>query len=449
MQPLRVVLPNPQTQAPKPITPRILLPARRRWFKLKCGLAIVEEKTAPLADETDVSELRKHLKAMFPCKLGGTDVDQLLVFRTETDFATESALFADDLLGSSGTSKRLQIFVCVPDAEPSSQISSHGSHMSLARAQNRRHHFVAYLNLLEPVLAAERLKIFLSYAWPKGGDLHVLQAFLVKIAGDLRAAGAFDVYLDIERMNGNTAEYMETSIRQSGVVIAVCTRQMKERGNDPKTNVALELRAATALAHEGRCRIIPLLFEGELSESVPLLLAPHIQGYVDFTNPMQYEANFVELLPVVFSHRAAAHPEAMKAALRNFESPEAVLDDFLARARSILIQNKHVSILAPPMFDAAVQVRDFLSSRLPSGIVTLGLPEAWAQEGPHTVVVLCTPLLKELAADAGTYEASMLREVSALAEAGRCCIVAVLVGEAALPLQLNPATTLKVLNCGV
>ena len=84
------------------------------------------------------------------------------------------------------------------------------------------------------------------------------------------------MFLDIERMTGGTADYIEKSIAISDVIIVICTPRMKERGDNAKTNAALELRAASTRANSNQALLILLIYEGDLFSSVPTLIEPFV-----------------------------------------------------------------------------------------------------------------------------------------------------------------------------
>eukprot|EP00004_Rigifila_ramosa_P023017 TRINITY_DN63_c0_g1_i7.p1 TRINITY_DN63_c0_g1~~TRINITY_DN63_c0_g1_i7.p1 ORF type:complete len:984 (-),score=321.01 TRINITY_DN63_c0_g1_i7:36-2870(-) len=176
--------------------------------------------------------------------------------------------------------------------------------------------------------------VFLSYAWPvDSAQLAQIQDFLKQLAADLRTAGAADVFLDIERMNGSTAEYMETHIAKSDIIVVVCSERMKTRGNDAKTNAALELRAATKRAAAGQAVVVPVLYDGDLHSSVPALIEPYVGAYVDCSDHTQYEANVVQLLPALFP-RAATPASAVAQVLSAVQAPSAIVGAFLGRVKS-------------------------------------------------------------------------------------------------------------------
>eukprot|EP00004_Rigifila_ramosa_P023011 TRINITY_DN63_c0_g1_i15.p1 TRINITY_DN63_c0_g1~~TRINITY_DN63_c0_g1_i15.p1 ORF type:complete len:1169 (-),score=335.23 TRINITY_DN63_c0_g1_i15:36-3425(-) len=304
--------------------------------------------------------------------------------------------------------------------------------------------------------------VFLSYAWPvDSAQLAQIQDFLKQLAADLRTAGAADVFLDIERMNGSTAEYMETHIAKSDIIVVVCSERMKTRGNDAKTNAALELRAAVKRAGAGLSVVIPLLYDGDLDSSVPELIEPYAGAHIDFTDKTQYEANVVRLAQAVLPGSVVGAKTVGKL-LAATHSPEAVLDEFVQRARAVLGRSVHVSVVAAlgaaggeeeerQQIRAAVQQVCERASEAGASGVSVGLrsQEGALAEEAHAVVVVCTPLLKKLGSDAKSSEAAVLREVAVLhSKAGprRCRVVAAVVaGDAgtSMPPQLGRVPTVE------
>ena len=133
-------------------------------------------------------------------------------------------------------------------------------------------------------LIVKQPAVFLSYSWPVDEPTKkALHLFLKQLADYLRAAGAASVFLDIEKMNDVIRDKMTQNVAASDIFIAVCSKRMKERGEDETTNVYTELSEALKNAH--KLKIIPLLYEeGGVDATVPAIIKPFFSNIVDVSH---------------------------------------------------------------------------------------------------------------------------------------------------------------------
>ncbi|MDF3055664.1 MAG: hypothetical protein K0Q74_1571 [Gammaproteobacteria bacterium] len=140
--------------------------------------------------------------------------------------------------------------------------------------------------LLNQHEGANNYDVFISYAWEdqdkKNLESHnKLQAFLERLHDDLQKAG-LKVFWDGKDMKENMHDVMEKSVRQSGIILSICKPFLKKTVADrPKGNVALEVNYALERVENEPVALLPLLFEGEWDDALPL----QMQGKVRTNEP--------------------------------------------------------------------------------------------------------------------------------------------------------------------
>ena len=148
-------------------------------------------------------------------------------------------------------------------------------------------------------------KVFISYSW----DNEVHKTWVKDLASKLRGHGV-DVTLDRWKLApGDTMPaFMETAVRENDYVLVVCTPNYKHRSDNRKGGVGYEGDIMTGEVFTGvrRRKFIPLLKEGEWTDSAPSWLAPAY--HLNFTgNPYSSEA-YEDLLNTLFGTREQAPP---------------------------------------------------------------------------------------------------------------------------------------------
>ena len=111
-------------------------------------------------------------------------------------------------------------------------------------------------------------KCFISYA----RESDDLCAWVLKLATDLRAGG-IDVTLDQWdlRPGADALKFMESAVRESDLVLLICTPQFAKKANSGVGGVGYEKAIVGAELYEnsGTEKFIPILRSGNSSESIP------------------------------------------------------------------------------------------------------------------------------------------------------------------------------------
>jgi len=117
---------------------------------------------------------------------------------------------------------------------------------------------------------------FISYAWePIVEKNQTLQYQLQRLKRVLVASGVVDVFLDVDRMDGDLNQAMRDNLARANFVVLVGTPRLKERGEQvaaAPNNLQFELgeiakRVATKA--ETGFKFLPILFEGSFRDSFP------------------------------------------------------------------------------------------------------------------------------------------------------------------------------------
>jgi tetratricopeptide (TPR) repeat protein len=145
------------------------------------------------------------------------------------------------------------------------------------------------------ILPHTKENIFISYAWDNPVNA-TMQRWLEELQQGLQAAG-FRAFLDLSDMHDHLRDLMQSEIQSSSAAIIVCTPRYKLRSEQIDSNVSFELncildRKATLSA---TYQIIPLLYSGDFSTSVPSLLG--ISYLIrDCTNRSRFASQLINLI---------------------------------------------------------------------------------------------------------------------------------------------------------
>lgn len=114
--------------------------------------------------------------------------------------------------------------------------------------------------------------MFISYSWDS--DDH--KAWVLDFANRLRSDG-IDAILDQThlQLGGRTPEFMERSVRDSRIVLVICTEGYKQRFDGRKGGAGYEGHIITAdiLSSAGTNRFIPVLRQGNWTTAMPTALS--------------------------------------------------------------------------------------------------------------------------------------------------------------------------------
>jgi len=113
-------------------------------------------------------------------------------------------------------------------------------------------------------------KIFISYAWESSNEAtEPMQQRLALLQRDLLAAGAKEVFLDINHMDGDLVETMRKGVNNADVILMICTPRYYARVQDEKTNAGYEFTTALAKRAQNAHAIVPIWWSGTIETAVP------------------------------------------------------------------------------------------------------------------------------------------------------------------------------------
>jgi len=148
-------------------------------------------------------------------------------------------------------------------------------------------------------------KVFLSYSWDS--DLH--RKWVRELAERLRSDGA-DVILDQWHLapGDRLATFMESSVRESDLVIIVCTSEYKRKADNRVGGVGYEgsMMTGELLTERNERKFVPVLRGGVWIDCAPTWLLD--KYYVDLSGDPYPEARYRDLLATVHNQRPKAPP---------------------------------------------------------------------------------------------------------------------------------------------
>jgi len=163
--------------------------------------------------------------------------------------------------------------------------------MTRVKSFNERLTFL-FLRIL-PTPVSKHTKVFLSYAWPSNvTETESIHSWLVQSLLAISNSLALNSSSGRWNMTHDMRAKMINGIASADVFIPVCTPIMKLKCNDSKSNVLLELSEAVK---QGK-KIVPLLYQGDISNSVPDIIMPYCSALVDMTNAANYHKIVAETL---------------------------------------------------------------------------------------------------------------------------------------------------------
>jgi len=154
-------------------------------------------------------------------------------------------------------------------------------------------HYIYNLKLQPP-------KCFISYAWEVDEKKKLIQQeWLTKFKEYLELLRVV-IFLDLFDMELNLKETMEKNINDSDFIIIICTPRYKQRVEEKGSNARFEL---DNLLNKNK-KIIPIIYEGKFSESVPSDIRDSLA--IDFTKIEDFIKNMVGyynpkgIIPTIF-----------------------------------------------------------------------------------------------------------------------------------------------------
>lgn len=149
-------------------------------------------------------------------------------------------------------------------------------------------------------------KVFVSYSH----DDREHKDWVLNLSTRLVANGV-DVILDQWdlRLGSDLPRFMESGLTEADRVLAVCTDSYVEKANAGTGGVGYEKMILTAeLMQNVRAeKIIPVILGSGRSQPLPTFLGARV--YIDFRDPVQYEAKYVELIREIHGLHISPRPQ--------------------------------------------------------------------------------------------------------------------------------------------
>ncbi|NHA03306.1 TIR domain-containing protein [Mucilaginibacter sp. HC2] len=148
-------------------------------------------------------------------------------------------------------------------------------------------------------------KVFISYAW----ESDAVKDWVKKLGTELRNVG-IDVQLDQWHVQpgDRMALFMEMAVRTNNYVLVICTPKYKYKSENRLGGVGYEgdIMTAEVLQNSDYRKFIPILQSGDSRSAIPSWLATHF--FLDFSNPLEYQKTFDELIETLLDLREKAPP---------------------------------------------------------------------------------------------------------------------------------------------
>jgi hypothetical protein len=181
-------------------------------------------------------------------------------------------------------------------------------------------------------------RVFISYAWEARDHKQWIKELAVKLRLD-----GVELLLDQWELapGDQVPEFMEKSIRESEIVIVVCTPTYKAKSDSRTGGVGYEGTVMTAELASGakRRKFIPLLRRGEWQVAAPSWIAGSF--YLDFrSDGVELEDVYRELLQTLHGVREKAPPVGSPPLPKeSSESPDSARDNYLGSTSSLPNEN--------------------------------------------------------------------------------------------------------------
>lgn len=233
-------------------------------------------------------------------------------FREKMDLSTSRVDFYKELIGNLDESKRFKLYVAIQltiEKENEKKINKK-EEIDLSFIDNQVQTPITPLLVMEDLskttlaIPTEEVyktpRIFISYSW----DTPDHERWVLYLASKLRENGV-EVTLDkwdLGPLGSPLPNFMESSISKSERVICVMTPNYKKKTDKLVGGVGYEYSIITAEIFSDRVttsKFIPLLREGDESESIPTTLRG--RKYVDMRKDEEFDEKFLqELLRDIF-----------------------------------------------------------------------------------------------------------------------------------------------------
>lgn len=156
----------------------------------------------------------------------------------------------------------------------------------------------------------EKPTCFISYSW----DSQNHKKWVLDFANDLERLG-ITVKLDCkdELEISDLALYMEKSIRQSDIVILVCTPEYKRKADSSKDSVGYEKTIITGEILTGfaeRKKFLPIIKEGSPVDSLPSFIGSQL--WYDFRENSHYDRNVTVIAKRAFNAKFSLQKDKQK-----------------------------------------------------------------------------------------------------------------------------------------
>ena len=221
-------------------------------------------------------------------------------------------------------------------------------------------------------------RCFISYSW----DSEDHREWVRGLAEDLQRNGVF-VHLDQWDVGPGVdlTSYMEASIRDSDVVLLICTPRFAEKANLGHGGVGYEKGIVTGEIFSGvgkPTKFVPVLREGDMSNAIPSYLKSRV--LVDFRSDRDRDKGLEELLRNI--HRIPRHARpslGQKPVFDRASAPSKTLDEQpVEKTSNVLSSAKTTGGVTRFDIEKFKELRDFAFSV--NGLnLTKAEADAWAQ----------------------------------------------------------------------
>ena len=206
--------------------------------------------------------------------------------------------------------------------------------------------------------------VFISYSWDS--DEHKKK--VKELANKLLNSGIEAIIDQYDLQPGDRLPHFMEKISRVDKVLIICTPTYKIKADNRKGGVGYEgnIISSELLTSQNERKFIPLIFEGNIENSLPIFLAGKL--YIDFTDLTQNDDNYDDLVTTIYGERKK--PPVIKRTSESIKKPSHLIADNTSDEVKILgILTDEVTI---PRMDgtrgSALYAIPFKLSKVPSDI---------------------------------------------------------------------------------
>lgn len=142
-------------------------------------------------------------------------------------------------------------------------------------------------------------RVFISYSWDS--DEHKKK--VKELANKLLNSGIEAIIDQYDLQPGDRLPYFMEKISRADKVLIICTPTYKKKADNRKGGVGYEgnIISSELLTSQNERKFIPLIFEGDIENSLPTFLAGKLA--IDFTDFTQINNNYDDLVATIYGER--------------------------------------------------------------------------------------------------------------------------------------------------